>query len=155
MPLGFWTRVDRRKQKFNRIRQVAPMCGHERTHWRHLVNSTEPSVCSGDAVLCQITLTTCLNVEGVSVTGTLITVLRDSTDIGYADLSQTCTALCVEPMGRGNCYRNHLHGRASGGYLQGTVRSRNTAEGSISFRKSNATLWRYIIDDRAGQVANK
>jgi len=25
-----------------------------------LANTTEPSVCGGDAVLCQITLTTCL-----------------------------------------------------------------------------------------------
>jgi len=29
------------------------------THWRHLANTIEPSVCGGDAVLCQITLTTC------------------------------------------------------------------------------------------------
>ena len=28
-------------------------------HWRRLVNTTEPSVCGGDAALCQITLTTC------------------------------------------------------------------------------------------------
>ena len=30
------------------------------THWRHLANTTEPSICGGDAALCQITLTTCL-----------------------------------------------------------------------------------------------
>jgi len=29
-------------------------------HWHHLANLTEPSVCSGNAALCQITLTTCL-----------------------------------------------------------------------------------------------
>ena len=28
-------------------------------HWRHLANTIEPPVCGGDAVLCQITLTTC------------------------------------------------------------------------------------------------
>jgi len=28
-------------------------------HWRHLANTTEPSVCGGYAALCQITLTTC------------------------------------------------------------------------------------------------
>ena len=28
-------------------------------HWRLLANTIEPSVCGGDAVLCQITLTTC------------------------------------------------------------------------------------------------
>jgi len=27
--------------------------------WRHLKNTTEPSMCGGDAALCQITLTTC------------------------------------------------------------------------------------------------
>jgi len=25
-------------------------------HWCHLANTTEPSMCSGDAALCQITL---------------------------------------------------------------------------------------------------
>ena len=29
---------------------------------RYLVNTTEPSVCGGDAALCQITLTTCWNI---------------------------------------------------------------------------------------------
>jgi len=28
-------------------------------HWRHLKNTTEPSMCGGDAALCHITLTTC------------------------------------------------------------------------------------------------
>jgi len=28
-------------------------------HWRHLANTTEPSICGGDAALCQITLTSC------------------------------------------------------------------------------------------------
>ena len=28
-------------------------------HCRHLANTTEPSMCGGDAALCQITLTTC------------------------------------------------------------------------------------------------
>ena len=35
------------------------MCPDGRVHWRHLENTTEPSICGGDAVLCQITLTTC------------------------------------------------------------------------------------------------
>jgi len=30
-------------------------------HWRHLKNTTEPSMCGGDAALCQITLTTCFS----------------------------------------------------------------------------------------------
>jgi len=32
-------------------------------HWRHLANTTEPSVCGRDVALSQITLTTCSNIE--------------------------------------------------------------------------------------------
>jgi len=39
--------------------QVASTFPHERAHWRHLANTTEPSVCGCDVALCQITLTTC------------------------------------------------------------------------------------------------
>jgi len=35
--------------KFNRIRQVAPMCPRERTRCCHLSNNIEPSVYGGDA----------------------------------------------------------------------------------------------------------
>ena len=28
-------------------------------HWHHLANTIEPSVCGGDAALCQITLSIC------------------------------------------------------------------------------------------------
>ena len=59
MPFGLRTRVGRRKDKINRIRQVAPMCPHGRVRWRHLANTIEPSVCCVDAALCQVTLTTC------------------------------------------------------------------------------------------------
>jgi len=58
-PSGLWTWVSRRKHKFNRIRQVVPICPHGTQHWRNLANMTEPSICGGDAALCQITLTTC------------------------------------------------------------------------------------------------
>ena len=58
LQFGLWTRVGRRKHKFNHIRQVAPMYPPMWIHWRHLANTTESSVCGGDAVLCQITLTT-------------------------------------------------------------------------------------------------
>jgi len=34
-----------------------------RASWRHLANTTEPSVCGGDAALCQITWATCLTVS--------------------------------------------------------------------------------------------
>jgi len=51
LPFGLWTLVSRRKHKFNRIRQVAPMRLHRRAYWRQLANTTEPSVCCGDAAL--------------------------------------------------------------------------------------------------------
>jgi len=48
---GLWTRARRRKHKFNRIHRVAPMYPHGRTHCRHLANTIEPSVCSGDSAM--------------------------------------------------------------------------------------------------------
>ena len=66
--LGPWTRVGRRKHKFNRIHHVAPICPHRRTVWRHLANTIKPSICGGDAVLCQITLTTCFRSSSASST---------------------------------------------------------------------------------------
>jgi len=63
LPFGLWTRVNQRKHKFNHIRQVVPM--FRTTLCRELCkkrlnrsNTTEPSVCSGDVAVCQITLTT-------------------------------------------------------------------------------------------------
>jgi len=61
LPFGLWICLDRVKRKFNRIYQVAPMCPRTRAHLRHLANTVEPSVCSGDAALCQIALTTCFH----------------------------------------------------------------------------------------------
>jgi len=45
LPSGLWTRVGRRKHRFNHIRQVTPMCPHERAYWCHLANMIESSVC--------------------------------------------------------------------------------------------------------------
>jgi len=64
MPFGLWTRVGQRKHKFNRIRQVAPMCPHGRAHLCQPVNIIEPFVCGAMWPLCQITLTTCYNYTG-------------------------------------------------------------------------------------------
>jgi len=49
LPFGLCIQVGRKIHKFKRIRQVAPMCSHGRTHCRHLVNTNEPSVYGGDA----------------------------------------------------------------------------------------------------------
>jgi len=59
LPFGSWTWVGRRKHKFSRICQVVPMCPYGMAHWRHLVNTSELSVCGVDAALCQITLSCC------------------------------------------------------------------------------------------------
>jgi len=47
IPFGLRTRVGPRKYV---LRTGA--------HWRHMVNTTEPSMCDGDAACCQITLIT-------------------------------------------------------------------------------------------------
>jgi len=60
LPFGLWTWVGWRKHKFSRIRQVPTLCLHGKAHWRHLANTIEPSVCGGNTVLCQITLTICI-----------------------------------------------------------------------------------------------
>jgi len=36
-------------------------------HWRNLVNTIEPSLCGGDAVLCQISLTTCVVIQMIKL----------------------------------------------------------------------------------------
>jgi len=55
LPFGLWTWVVQRKHKFSRVHQVAPMCLHGKAYWRHLGNTIEPSICGGNAFLCQIT----------------------------------------------------------------------------------------------------
>ena len=49
LPFRLWTPVSRRMHKFNRIRQVAPMCSHDRTRCWHLSNNIKPSVYGDDA----------------------------------------------------------------------------------------------------------
>jgi len=66
LPFGLWTRVGRRKHKFNHICKTAPMCPHGRANRLQPENTIELSVCGGDAALCQITLTTCYTVITVS-----------------------------------------------------------------------------------------
>ena len=48
VPFGLCIRVGRRMHKFNRTRQVEPMCLHGKTRCRHLANTIELSVCGGD-----------------------------------------------------------------------------------------------------------
>jgi len=47
LPFGLWSRVGQKKHKFNRIRQVAPMCPHGSAHLRNLANTIEPFGCCG------------------------------------------------------------------------------------------------------------
>jgi len=54
MPFGIWTQVGPRKHVLDGD-----------ADWRHLANATEPSVCCGDAALCQITFTTFSHVHPV------------------------------------------------------------------------------------------
>jgi len=48
LPFGLWTRMDRWKHKFNRIRQVAPWCPYGTARWRHMANTIESFVCGGE-----------------------------------------------------------------------------------------------------------
>ena len=50
LPFGLWTRWAGGSTRSIELGKA---------QWRHLANTIEPSVCGGDAVLCQITLTTC------------------------------------------------------------------------------------------------
>jgi len=47
MPFGLWPWVAQEN-----VLDVGARC------WRHLLNTTAPSTCAGDAAFCQITLTT-------------------------------------------------------------------------------------------------
>jgi len=103
---GLWTRVSRKKHKlviFARWRQRAHMGGHVR---RHLANTTEPSICGGDAVLCQITLTTCRSSSGSSYKNKF----TDSVAYGLYICCLTVEVLCL------HCFDavGWAEGRASG-----------------------------------------
>jgi len=54
--------VDRLKATHRGTAEVrcGDWCALLGANWRNLVKTTEPSVCGGDAALCQITLTACL-----------------------------------------------------------------------------------------------
>jgi len=54
LQFGLWTQVGRRKHTFSSV-----VFARWHQYWRHLANTIEPSVCGDDAVLCQVTLTTC------------------------------------------------------------------------------------------------
>jgi len=56
--LGHASAVDIRKATQQGTVPVLSGC-RRAAGWRHLANAIEPSVCYGDAALCQITLTTC------------------------------------------------------------------------------------------------
>jgi len=54
--------VDSGGLKEAQVQSYLPGCTNlpsHMAHWRHLANTIEPSVCGSNAVLCQITLTTC------------------------------------------------------------------------------------------------
>jgi len=69
-----------------------PSLEGRRAHWRNLVNTIEPSVCGGDAALCQITLTTCYYSITIVINDVLIIVSLNVNK--KAVLSQGTTARC-------------------------------------------------------------
>ena len=91
---GLWTWVGQRKHKFNRVRHMAPLCPHGRAHWCHMANTIEPSICVGDAALCQITLTTCLNFGAPIVS--LEKVKLGISDMVYALILMNTNAIMID-----------------------------------------------------------
>ena len=67
MPFGLWALMGRRCLVLDGVAEmlrdvaVATIFGfvYMGAHWRHLANTTEPSMCGGNAALCQITVTNC------------------------------------------------------------------------------------------------
>ena len=51
LPFALWTPLGRSMNKFNRIRQVAPMYPNGTTHCRHLANTIEPSAAAMRLIL--------------------------------------------------------------------------------------------------------
>jgi len=71
-----------------------PSLEGRRAHWRNLMNTIEPSVCGGDAALCQITLTTCYyNITTVTVINDVLIIVTLNVNKN-AVLSQGTTARC-------------------------------------------------------------
>jgi len=66
IPFGLWARMGRRNHVLDGGAEGRCHGNHFLAfyiwdaRWRHLANAIEPSMCGGDAALCQITLTTCL-----------------------------------------------------------------------------------------------
>jgi len=73
-------------------------CTRWGAHWRHLANTTEPSVCGGDAALCQMTLCTrCVAMWCVCtgcVPGGIALALCLGLLLGIAIAVLTVTTLC-------------------------------------------------------------
>jgi len=67
MSFAIWTCVGSKKHVLGRS-----------AHWHHLANTIEPSMCSGNAACCQITLTTCYFISGYLSEHFLFSVSSDS-----------------------------------------------------------------------------
>jgi len=72
MPVGMWTWVSARKHALDGD-----------SHWCHLANTTESSMCGCEVALCQITLTTWLSAVATRGTGTHITEPSRQTGAGF------------------------------------------------------------------------
>ena len=63
-------------------------------HWCHLANTTEPSMCGGDATLCQITLTTCFdNIKAIYTSAQRVSALI-SIDASYTNNRMRLSVPC-------------------------------------------------------------
>jgi len=56
MSSGRYTQSDSTDGRIIMVRRRLGVVDETGAHWRNLANAIEPSVCGGDAALCQITL---------------------------------------------------------------------------------------------------
>ena len=105
-------------------------------HWRHMANTTEPSVCGGDAALCQITLTTCSHWPH-TMTTFLISV---STNMAYSSYSNRDVSALMWPL---STVTGHLHCKCGTVCLNTFLHILNSSLQSkrVSSTFSHAGIW--------------
>ena len=159
LPFGLWTRVSRRKHRFNDIRQVAPMCQYGRAHRRHLANTIEPSVCGGDAVSRQITLTPCYYYRYTSSSH------REEDDVPLHRTLECSPPFSARPGSAGSLLRRrrmtrrcNLHASYAEVHQRRRARqrpgppARSHERDSISCRCGHGGSWRAAAEESADQI---
>ena len=111
-------------------------------HWRHLKNTTEPSMCGSDAALCQITLTTCFFVVAAAYNQLfcelmgkylLVSELHNTHIIRWVFWQQFSVAE--------SCMRSSLFMQ----FLSMTISSRHSSQGRVTTRLGCGGIFNYYF----------